>query len=204
MRFSLRQPAQFFLYSVLALACILTHAQQPAPPPQVIQTAALGVPSEILTQDDQWSTLISILSNPDLNLYVEDVSNDAWLARNADNFVYRGQYTIDLISFYKTRRPCRDDQIHAGFSDSASVDACNNYRYRIRRIAVDTQQNTLTQVYSAMVLSNGALDPSSVLLETRTRGSAGLDADALKALDDTTKLVSKQAHMYYARQRNIP
>ncbi len=189
----------------LALATIPAHAQQPAAPsPQVIHTGALSVPTEVLTTDDQWSSLISILSNPDLDLYIEDVSNDGWLFRNAENFIDRGQYTIDLVSFYKTRRPCREDQIRSGFSDAAHINACDTYRYRIRRIAVDTQQSTLTLVFSAMVYSGGTLDATSIVRETRTRSSTDLDPAALKALTETIKLVAKQSHIYDARQKNIP
>jgi hypothetical protein len=190
---------------VLALACAPAPAQQPpAPPQQVIQTGALNVPTDVLTQDRQWSSLLPILSNPGLDLLIEDPSSDAWLARDAENFIDRGQYTITLVSFYKTRRPCREDQIRAGFSDAAHINACDTYRYRIRQIAVDTQQHTLSLLFSAMVFSGGTLDPTSIHRETRTRSSTDLDADAQKALADTTKLVATQSHIYDARQRNIP
>jgi hypothetical protein len=189
----------------LALACLPTCAQQPpAPPQQVVQVGALNVPTAVLTRDNQWSSLLPILSTPDLDLFIEDVSNDSWLARNAGDFVDRGQYTITLVSFYKTRRPCRRDQIRAGFSDAEHVNACDNYRYAVRQIAVDSPQSSVTLLFSAMVFSGGALDPSSIHRETRTRGISELGADAQKALADTTKLVDKQSRIYEARQQNAP
>lgn len=189
----------------LAFATLAVRAQQPtAPSQQVIQIGALSAPTDVFTPDGQWSSLIPILSNPDLALYIEDPSNDAWLARNAENFINRRQYTITLVSFYKTRRPCRDDEIASGFSDAAHINACDSYRYRIRKVAVDTHQHTLTLLSSAMVFSGGTLDPASVSTDTRTGGSAGLNADAQKALADTTKLVAQQSHIYDARQRNTP
>ena len=204
MAFNLRRYAALASFSV-ALACIPARAQDtPAPSQQVIQTGALGAPASVLTQDGQWSTLIPILSNADLDLFIEDPSVDGWLARNAENFINRSQYTILLVSFYKTRRPCREDQIRAGFSDAEHITACDAYRYRIRQVAVDTRQHTLTLLSSAMVLSSGMLDPASVRTDARTGGSAALDADAQKALADTTKLVAQQSHIYDARQRNLP
>ena len=204
MRSHLRKLAALVLCPLtLALVCVPTRAQMQANMP-VIETGALNIPTNVLTQDNQWSSLIPVLSNPDENLYIEDPSNDAWLARNAENFIDRGQYTITLVSFYKTRRACREDQIHAGFSDSAHVDACDAYRYRIRQIAVDAPENTLTLLFSAMVFTGGTLDSTSIVRETRTRGFNGLDADSQKALSDTTKLVAKQSRIYDARQRNLP
>ena len=187
----------------LALACVLTRAQQPTPSQQVIQTGALNAPTDVLTQDNQWSALISVLSNSDQDLYIEDPSTNAWLARNAQAFVDRGQYTITLVSFYKTVHACRADQIRAGFSDAAHVDACNNYRYRIRQIAVDAPQNTVTLLFSAMVFTGGTLDSTSIVRESRTRGFSGLDADSQKAVSDTTKLAGQQSDNYIARQQNL-
>jgi hypothetical protein len=205
MTFNLPQRATLVLCSMTALVCIPARPQQPAAPaPQVIQTGALNAPTGVLTQDNQWSNLISILSNKDLDLYIEDPSSDAWLARNAQNFLDRGQYTITLVSFYKTRGACREDQIRAGFDDAEHINACDGYRYRIRQVAVDAPQNALTLRFAAMVFTGGTLDSSSILRETRTRGFDGLDADSQKALSDTTKLVAKQSSSYEARQHNSP
>jgi hypothetical protein len=187
----------------LALTLLSIPARPQQPPQQILQIGALNAPTDVLTQDNQWSSLISVLSNSDQDLYIEDPSTNAWLARNAQAFVDRGQYTITLVSFYKTVHACRADQIRAGFSDAAHVDACNNYRYRIRQIAVDAPQNTLTLLFSAMVFSGGALDPSTIVRESRTRGFSGLDADSQKALSDTTKLAGQQSHSYIARQQNL-
>lgn len=186
----------------LALAIFPAHAQQPTPPQQIIQVGALNAPTQVFTQSGQWSTLLPILSNSDRDAFIEDPSNDAWLSHNAQSFLDRGQYTITLVSFYKTRRACREDQIRAGFSDAAHVNACESYRYRVSRIAVDSPQNSVTLLFSAMVFTGGTLDSSSVHRESNTRGFTELSADAQKALSDATKLVAKQSHIYAARQQN--
>lgn len=197
-------PRTALLTLTLALACLPAHAQQPAPSAQqVIQSGALNVPTDVLTRDNQWSALISVLSNSDEDVYIEDPSTTPWLGRNAQGFVDRGQYTITLVTFYKTVHACRADQIRAGFSDAAHVDACNDYRYRIRQVAVDAPQNTLTLLFSAMVFTGGTLDSASIVRESRTRGFNGLDADSQKAISDTTRLVGQQSHSYIARQQNL-
>lgn len=183
----------------LALATLTAPAQQP--PQQIIQVGALNAPTAVLTPDSRWSPLIPILSTTDRDLFIEDPSNDAWLSHNAQSFLDRGHYTITLVSFYKSRRPCREDQIRAGLSDAAHVNACDSYRYRVSQIAVDAPENTVTLLYSAMVFTGGALDPASIHRETRTRAVSDLSTDAQKALSAATKLVARQSRIYAARQQ---
>lgn len=188
--------------AVLALASLPALAQQP--PQQILQTGALAAPAAVLTGKDQWANLISILSTSDLDLYIEDPSTDTWLSRNAQSFLSRGQFTLTVVSFYKTPHPCHQDEIRAGFSDAAHLQACNVDRYAVRRIAVDAPQNTVTVLYSALVTSAGALDPVTVHRETRTRAFANLGPEAQKAISDATKLVATQVQSYASRTHLVP
>jgi hypothetical protein len=187
----------------LALTCTAVRAQQPAPPPQILQTGALNAPAAVLTQDNQWSSLIPILSTSDLDIFIEDPSSDTWLSHYAQPFLDRGQYTITFVSFYKTPRPCREDQVRTGSSDAAHVAACDNDRYAVRRISVDAPENTVTLLFATLVSTNGAPDPSTVHRENRTRGFAELGPDAQKAISEATKLVATQVHGYAIRQHLI-
>jgi hypothetical protein len=191
-----------FVSLALALLGIPAKPQQPAAPSQqIIQSGALNVPSVVLNDSGQWSTLLPILSTPDVDLFIEDPSNDAWLSQNAASFIERGQYTVILVSFYKTLHACRADQIHAGFSDAEHLDPCNNYRYAVRRIAVDAPQNAVTVLFSAKVFSGGLLDDASIRRETHTRGITEMDTNAQKALGDATKLIAKESRSYAIRQQ---
>ncbi|HTV09115.1 MAG TPA: hypothetical protein VMD97_08755 [Candidatus Aquilonibacter sp.] len=197
-------------FTVLALTlfllCCHAHSQQdsqPAPQ-QILQTGALAAPAAVLTPGNQWSNLISVLSTSDLDVFIEDPSSDAWLARNATSFLDRGQYTITVVSFYKTPHPCHEDQIRAGFSDAAHMQACDNDRYAVRRISVDAPQNTVTVLSSALVSTTGTLDPATARTETRSRSFADLGPDAQKALSAATKLVATQVHAYAIRQHLTP
>ena len=186
---------------VLVVATLPARPQQPPTQP-VIEVGALNAPTHFLTPDNQWSNLIRVHSTPDLDLYIEDPSTDTWLSRNAENFVDRGQFTLHVISNYKSRHACRDDQIRNGFSSGPDIEACNNYRYRIRQIAVDASQNTATLLSSAMVFNGGAIDPSTVRRDTRTQGFHALDADSQRALSNATRLVGQESHRYVERLRH--
>jgi hypothetical protein len=139
-----------------------------------------------------------------MDIFIEDPSAETWLSRNAQAFLDRGQFTLTVVSFYKTPHPCHEDQIRSGFSDAAHIAACNNDRYSVRRISVDAPQNSVTLLYSALVSANGALDAATVYRETRTRGFAELGPDAQKALSEATKLVAQQVHSYAIRQHLTP
>lgn len=183
----------------LTLLCLTAHAQQ-QPPQPILQTGALNAPSAVFTQDAQWSNLVSILSTSDQDIFIEDPSADAWLAHNAAGFLDRGQYTITFVSFYKAPHPCREDQVRAGFSDGAHVDACDNDRYAVRRISVDAPQNSVTLLYSALASTTGTLDSSTVYRETRTRAFTELSPDAQKAISEATRLIAQQVRSYANRQ----
>jgi hypothetical protein len=191
--------------TILALALTLSPAARPPqqPPQQVIQPGALNIPGAVFTQNNEWSSLITILSLADQDFYVEDPSTDTWLSRNAQSFLDRGHYVITAVSFYKTPRPCRADMVRAG-ADLAHQNACDQYRYRIRQISVDSAQNLITLLYSVMVFSNGTPDLTSVLRETGSRGFSELDTDAQKAVSNATQLIAKQVHQYAVRNNLTP
>ena len=154
-------------FSILLLAGSFFRA---ATAQQVVQRGPLGYPSGLQDENGQWSAPVPLLDNADVALYMPDVSNVSWLDHNAENFLKTGQYTLTLLSFYKTRRVCRTDQVVSGFSDAAHIDACNAIRYRLRQVAVNAQQNTVTLLSSATADESGTIDSSSVVTETRTRG----------------------------------
>jgi hypothetical protein len=187
----------------LTLALLCTAARPQQPPQPVIQVGALNLPGAVLTQNNEWSSLITILSLPDLDFYVEDPSTDAWLARNAQAFLDRGHYVITAVSYYKYPRACRADMVRSGF-DLAHQNAGDQYRYCIRQISVDSPQNAISLLYSVMVFSNGTPDPTSILRDPGTRGFSDLGPDAQKAISAATELVAKQAHQYAIRNHLTP
>ncbi len=185
---------------ICALALLCGHASAQ----QVVQRGALGVPAAVLDENAQWSSPVELLSNNDVSVYMPDVSNSVWLDHNAENFLKTGQYTLTLVTFYKTRHTCRTDQVLLGFSDGAHIDACNVIRYRVRQIAVNTPQKTITLLMSGVADESGAVDPQSVLHETRTRGFKDLGDEALAALTKATDIIAKQSLAYDRRLNNTP
>ena len=186
------------LFSVAAVLCSVATAQQ------VVQRGALGIPSAVLDENAQWSSPVELLSNSDVSVYMPDVSNSIWLDHNAENFLKTGQYTLTLLTFYKTRHTCRTDQVLLGFSDAAHIDACNVIRYRVRQIAVNAPQNSVTLLMSGTADENGTIDPGSVIHETRTRGIKEMGTEAQSALSKATDIIAKQSLAYDRRLNNTP
>lgn len=182
----------------IPLLCGIASAQQ------AVQRGALGFPSAVLDENAQWSSPVELLTNNDVSVFMPDVSNSIWLNANAERFLNTGEYTLTLVTFYKTRRVCRTDQVLAGFSDAAHIDACNDIRYRVRQIAVNTPQKTITLLMSGTADESGTIDSGSVQHETRTRGFKDLGDEALGALTKATDIIAKQSIAYDRRVNNIP
>ena len=194
---ALQRPSTRILIA-FALLCGSASAQQ------IVQRGALGFPAALLDENAQWSAPVELLSNADVSVFMPDISNAVWLDNNAERFLNTGQYTLTLVTFYKTRHTCRTDQVLSGFSDAAHIDACNVIRYRVRQIAVNTPQKTITLLMSGTADESGTVDPGSVLHETRTRGFKDLGDEALGALTKATDIIAKQALAYDRRINNIP
>ncbi len=182
----------------LTLFCGVASAQQ------IVQRGALGFPAALLDENAQWSAPVELLSNGDVSVFMPDISNAVWLDSNAERFLNTGEYTLTLVTFYKTRRTCRTDQVLSGFSDAGHIDACNVILYRVRQIAVNTPQKTITLLMTGTADESGTVDPGSVLHETRTRGFKDLGDEALGALTKATEIIGKQALAYDRRVNNIP
>ena len=186
------------MFFLAALLCGVAAAQQ------VVQRGGLGFPAGVLDENGQWSSPVELLSNGDVSIYMPDVSNAVWLDHNAENFLKTGQYTLTLLTFYKTRRTCRTDQVLLGFSDAAHIDACNVIRYRLRQIAVNAPQNSVTLLMSGTADESGTIDPGSVFHESRTRGIKELGSEAQTALSKATDIIAKQSLAYDRRINNLP
>lgn len=57
---------------------------------QVVQRGPMGRPAAILDSVGQWSDALRVLSAPDVDMYIPDVSAPAWLQRRYQDFQDRG------------------------------------------------------------------------------------------------------------------
>jgi hypothetical protein len=116
MKWNLGQRVSFrsILLMVVALGTLVCPAQQ------IIQRGAFGKPSQVLDETQQWTTPLLLSSDRDVELYIPDISNPEWLARNYQSFQDKGQFVLSMFTFYKNPQACRTNQVAWGFSDGAS------------------------------------------------------------------------------------
>ncbi|MGA9720781.1 MAG: hypothetical protein WBQ79_21040 [Acidobacteriaceae bacterium] len=181
------------LFVMLGMASTC-HAQQ------VVQRGALGRPAQMMDETGEWTTPLLVAKDSDVQIYIPDVSNQAWLKQNYPDFWNKYQYEMTFLTFYRTPRGCRANMIGWGYSDAAHVNACEkDISYRIRRVSVDTHLKTVTLVMAAMVDHDGQIMPGSVEQQPISRNWTDLDANSRDALGKATDLVTEQMKIYDRR-----
>jgi len=163
---------------------------------QIVQRGALGQPSQVLDETQQWTVPLLVASDKSVLIYIPDITNPEWLKRNYSDFENRGVYTLSLFTFYKTPEACRANQIAWGLSTGAHLDACNWIGYRVRRGLIDPRQKSVTLIMAGMVDQNGNLDPKSIQDQSISRSWDQLDANTQTALKKANALVTEQMKIY--------
>lgn len=170
---------------------------------QVVVRGAFGRPAQVLDETGQWTTPLEVASDHEVSIYMADVSSPTWLQANYDAFEGRGQYVLTILTFYKTPKACRANQIGWGYGDAAHLDACVSIGYRVRQATVDVNLKTVTLIQAEMVGQDGTVVDGSVERQPLTRRWAELDGNSQTALDVATKLVTKQMDAYDRRLRSL-
>jgi hypothetical protein len=170
---------------------------------QVVQRGALGRPSQVMDETQQWTTPLLVSSDHDVEIYIPDVTSTEWLKRNYADFMNTGQYVVSMFTFYRTTKACRANQIGWGNGDYAHLDACNDISYRLRQGRVDTNQKTVTLMMAGMIGQDGQIEPESVQDQPITRTWADLDANTKAALKKTTDLISAQMAVYDRKMKGV-
>ena len=181
------------------LLCSATALSQ-----QIVQRGPMGRPTAILDSVGQWTDAIPVLSAPDVDMYIPDVSAPDWLKRHYKDFQERGQYQITMITHYKSSKACQVNQTNWGLADAAHLDACAlDVAYRMRRALVDANSKTVTLIRAGMIDPNGNLDAASIEERPVVRRWSELDLNTQAALERTTSLVNKQMRRYDRRLQSI-
>lgn len=189
--------------ALYAVALVLCGAGSMARSQQVVVRGAFGRPSQMLDETGQWTTPLEVASDHDVSIYIADVSNPDWLRTNYDAFEGRGQYVLTMLTFYKTPKACRTNQIGWGYGDAAHLDACVAIGYRVRQGTIDVNLKTVTLIQAEMVGQDGTVVDGSVERQPLTRRWAELDANTQAALAAATKLVTKQMDAYDRRLQSL-
>jgi hypothetical protein len=169
---------------------------------QVVQRGALGAPASVFDETQQWTTPLLVASDPDVEIYIPDVSNPEWLRLNYRDFEDKKQYVLSFFTFYKTPRACKANQIAWGNGDSEHLDACYDIGYRVRQATVDAHLKTVTLIMAAMVDQAGEIVPASMEHQPISRTWHQLDANSQQALEAATTMIATQMAIYDHKMRH--
>ncbi len=172
---------------------------------QLLQRGAFGKPAQVVDETGEWTAPLLVASDPDVQIYIPDVSSSGWLQRNYRSFQDRGTYTLTFFTFYRTPRACRKNQIGWGLGDQAHLVACaTTIGYRVRRATIDVGQKSVTLQLAAMLGQAGSVDPSSVQSSGAFRTWDQLDPNTQAALTKANRLVTEQMAAYDRRLQSAP
>ena len=171
---------------------------------QIVQRGALGKPSQVLDETEQWTTPLLVSADRDVEIYMPDVTSPDWLKRNYPDYRDRGVYTLSLFTFYRTPEACRTNQTNWGLGDAEHLNACLvGIGYRVRRARVDPHQKSVTLLMAAMVDQSGVIDASSIQDEGVFRTWDQLDRNTQTALEKANALITAQMKAYDQKMQNI-
>ena len=195
--YSLRNLMRINAFLLLAGMCSAASMGQ-----QVVQRGALGTPASVFDETQQWTTPLLVASDPDVEVYIPDVSNPEWLRLNYRDFEDKKQYVLSFFTFYKTPRACKANQIAWGNGDSEHLDACYDIGYRVRQATVDAHLKTVTLIMAAMVDQAGEIVPASMEHQPISRTWHQLDANSQQALEAATTMIATQMAIYDHKMRH--
>jgi hypothetical protein len=191
---------QIFKYSMLLLVLVIPASLSCQ---QVVERGAFGKPGQVMDETGEWTTPLPLVSDKDVQIYIPDVTSQAWLKRNYSDYRDRGFYTLSMFTFYKTPEACRVNQTNWGLADSQHLNDCAFIGYRVRRAIVDPNEKSVTLLMAAMVDSGGAIQSSSVRNEKVFRFWNQLDENTQAALAKANALVAEQMKIYDQKLQSI-
>lgn len=188
--------------SALLTTALLLGAGLSARCQQVVERGAFGKPAQVLDDTQEWTTPLLLASDADVQLYIPDITNPAWLKRNYPSYHSRGVYTLSMFTFYKTPEACRTNQINWGLGDNQHLTECDSISYRMRVASINPGDKSATLLIAAMVDTKGEILPASVQTQKVFRYWSQLDANTQKALKKANDLVAEQMKLYERKLQN--
>lgn len=141
--------------SLLLLACICASAQEPG---TLVVAGPFGRPVAVADEVGHMSIPISIYSDPDLEIFVPDITSQGWIYWFAAGFRQTGIYEVYLYTYFKNNHWCMENVEPATGhpKDPAVIEGCTALRYRRRRIKVDTRKKTVQVLQDYSMEQDGA------------------------------------------------
>lgn len=136
---------------------------------ELLKPGPFGRPVMVMDEAGNWSMPISVYSDPDLELFVPDITAPGWIQWHAAQFRQTGTYLVYLFSQYKNDKICRHDRIPPGHgADPKWLESCAALRYQRRLISVDTRNKTVTTLETILMESDAGYNPQNQIVRKLT------------------------------------
>lgn len=164
---------------------------------ELLKLAPFGRPIAVMDDGDNWSIPISLYSDPDVEIFVPDITTEGWISWHVKQFRETGKYGVFVYAFYKNDELCRRERIPAEHkTDPKWLEGCSALRYQRKLVEVDTRKDTV-RVYSALAMQKDAIaNPMNLKVFNEVFPLAKLDYSQRQAYQRLSAIVTREMNAY--------
>lgn len=153
-----------------------------------------GRPAMVRDEAGNWSTPIRVYADPDMEMFIPDITSAAWNSWHVAQFRQTGVYFVSLYSYYKNEHACKREMIPAGHSaDPDWLEACAELHYRVQVLVVDTRKKSITITQTTLMNSDAMYHPEYFFPKEVTVSMAAARSSLAKAVANISAIVIRES-----------
>jgi hypothetical protein len=162
---------------------------------ELLKLGPFGKPIQVMDEVGNWSIPIDLYSDPDVEVFIPDITTAGWISWHATQFRQTGIFLVSVFSFYKNDHLCRKERIPVGHeTDPKLLEACAALRYQRKLVSIDTRGGIITVLETILMGRDALPDPESL---TKMHSTFPLAKAAPKeAYDRMLAIVDREVNHY--------
>jgi hypothetical protein len=174
---------------VFALLLVQPSASQSTP--ERIIKGPLGTPTALKDEDGNWAMPLLVYSDPDIDIFIPDVTDRGWLAWHVEQYRQTGRYVTVFLEHYKTDRLCRENFLSpASRNNPSAISACKEVAYGSRMMRVNTRDKSVTVDRLLLMNEDGIANPSNEIGKPQILSFSAVGPRTQSALARASELVA--------------
>jgi hypothetical protein len=183
---------------VLFLLFCLTLVSPAFAEPLVI-TGPFGVPLKIQDEAGNWSIPIRVYSDPDVDMFVSDITSVGWKSWHAAKFRQDGTYIVQILLFHKNKKYCLSTLSTAQRSNPDYQEACSELKYTSELLVVDTRKMTVETVMKITMGEDAGFHPEYQRYPRATYSFFQMDKVHQNGIDKVSSIVRDEIVKFTGR-----
>ena len=183
-----------FISATLACAFLFALTSVDAFGQALIIAGPEGRPAMVRDEAGNWSTPIRIYGDPDVEMFIPDITSAGWVSWHAAQFRQTGIYFVSLYSYCKNDHACKREMIPVGHSaDPNWLQACAELHYRVQVLLVDTRKKSINITQTTLMNSDAMYHPEYFFPKSVTISLAAARDSLAKAVANISTIVMRES-----------